>query len=195
MTSAAVVEIAHVSKMKGIGFANVKHFVEQYYGAHFWEDVLENLHVDQRSVLAGVSAVGWYPILLFSDLLESVDQVCGYGDLKLMHKIGRHEAECDYNRILRLFLRVVHPTTVAKISGRLWSQFQDTGDWTFEKTSSYSMTGTLDGWVGATRPLCMELAGYLERLVEFSGGQSVLISEKPSVAAGHDRCVYDFSWR
>ncbi len=178
--------------MKGIGFVNVRQYVLKVFGAGHWERVLTKLDVSDRAVVASVVALGWYDVQLFARLLRTVDVVCGYGDLGALKAVGRFEAEQDFNRAVRMLLRVVSPASIFTGHARLWTHFQDSGKWTIEKRQ-LSMACTLSGWAKDSA-LCTELSGYLERMVEFTGGQNVHVSHNSCRATGATDCVFVFRW-
>lgn len=176
--------------MKGIGFANVRNYVLKQYGESVWQKVLAALPRQNREEVETAIAVGWYEVSHFAQLLRTVDRVCGRGDLRLLREVGAAEADQDLNRVLRVFLRVLSPSQIFKVEGRLWSHFQDAGQWESVKVPG-GVDATLRGWE-VDEALCEELAGYLVRLVEFTGGKSVAVHHKKCRAKGHDRCVFEY---
>ncbi|HMI88527.1 MAG TPA: 4-vinyl reductase [Polyangiaceae bacterium] len=145
-----------------------------------------------QSELGAAVPVGWYETDLFARLLRKVDLTFGTGNLRLLDQVGRYEAEQDFNRVLRLLIRVVTPTQIFKAERRLWTHFQDSGSWTVTSLPK-GMQGVLSGWA-VDEALCIELAGYLVRLVEFTGGRNVRVLHTECRARGGPDCVFDFRW-
>jgi hypothetical protein len=180
-------------QMKGIGFANVHAYVQKQHSEAKWAQVLATLDKQDARVVSAAVAVGWYDVMLFARLLKAVDKVCGRGDLHLMEEIGKFEAEQDLNRVLRVFIRVLSPLQIFRVEGRLWSHFQDSGKWESHRVPN-GVDATLTGW--AVDPaLCQELAGYLVKLVEFTGGKDVRVLHPTCCAKGADRCIFQYRWR
>jgi hypothetical protein len=180
-------------QMKGIGFANVHSYVRTKHSDAKWAEVIAKLDAEDARVVASSVAVGWYDVMLFARLLRVVDEVCGHGDLYLMHEVGRFEAEQDLNRVLRMFLRVLSPLQIFRVEGRLWRHFQDSGKWGFHRAPN-GVDCTLTGWA-VDEALCQELAGYLVRLMEFTGGKDVRVLHPVCRATGGDSCVFHYRWR
>lgn len=180
-------------QMKGIGFVNVRHYVEQKQPPDTWSAVLESLSEQDRADVGAAIAVGWYDVLLFARLLRAVDRVCGKGDLKLLPEIGRYEADQDLNRVLRVFLRVLTPLQIFRVEGRLWSHFQNAGTWKSTRTQT-GVDAILTGWA-TDEALCTELAGYLVRLVQFTGGEDVRVLHPQCRTQGHASCLFQYTWR
>ena len=179
-------------RMKGIGFVNVRNYVLEKHGAELWQEVLKRLAASDKHEVEAAVAVGWYDVSHFAKLLRSVDEVCGRGDLRLLEKVGAFEAEQDFNRVLRVFLRVMSPAHIFKAEARLWSHFQDTGTWNSVKVQG-GVNATLQGWA-VDAALCRELSGYLVKVVEFTGGRNVSVEHNTCRALGDGRCMFEYRW-
>ncbi len=193
MHAAAVVSLKKAPTMKGVGLANVQHYVEHEHGAGAWQRVLESLDAADAHEIATAVAVGWYEVALFARLLRAIDRVCGKGDLRLLRRVGAHEVEQDFNRVLRMFMRVLSPEHIFKAEARLWKHFQDSGEWSSSPVEG-GMDATLAGWA-ADAALCEELAGYLEKLTELAGGHDVRVLHDECRARGASRCVFKYRYR
>lgn len=180
-------------RMKGIGFANVKSYVLNRQPPGSWAKVLEALDPDDASVIDTSVAVGWYEVSLFAKLLYAVDDVCGRGDLALMRDIGAYEADSDMSRILRIFFRVLSPSHIFTAEAHLWRHFQDTGSWSWTKVPG-GVDATLTGWV-IDDALLEELAGYLSRMLEFTGGRHVTVRYRIPSLNGVRGCAFEYRWR
>jgi predicted hydrocarbon binding protein len=191
MAEEALVDIPH-QRMKGIGFVNVKAFVAERYPER-WTDVIKLLSPEDQLTVNEAIAVGWYDVLLFARLLRAVDEACGRGDLGTMEAIGKFEAEQDLNRVLRVFIRVLSPLQIFRVEGRLWSHFQDAGKWESHRVAE-GVDARLTGWAIDTA-LCSELAGYLVRLVQFTGGKDVRVLHPTCRANGDAHCLFQYRWR
>jgi hypothetical protein len=178
--------------MKGVGFTNIHNYVLFKHTPATWEQVLASMSPHDAETIRGAVAVGWYDVYLFGRLLRAVDSVCGHGDLSLMEKIGEYECEHDFNRVLRVFMRVLSPPTLMAAEARLWKHFQDSGDYRSE-TIPNGMITTLSGWA-EDKALCRELGGYLQRLVSFAAAKPVRMSHPECRASGARACVYRFTW-
>lgn len=179
--------------MKGIGFANVKSYVLNRQPSGMWQKVLDSLPPDEASEIDTSIAVGWYEVALFATLLRAVDEVCGNGDLGLMREIGAYEANQDMNRVLRIFLRVLAPSHIFTAEAHLWRHFQDAGAWSWTKVPG-GVDATLSGWV-IDDALLEELAGYLARMLEFTGGRHVTVRYRIPSLEGVKGCAFEYRWK
>jgi hypothetical protein len=184
--------IPAITRMKGISFSNVRAFVIEQHGDAAWTKMVSTMSQHDQSELGAVVPVGWYETQLFARLLRKVDVTFGGGNLRLLERVGRFEAEQDFNRVLRLLLRVMTPTQVFKAERRIWSHFQDSGSWTV-KSLPKGMLGVLSDWA-VDEALCVELVGYLVRLLEFTGGKNVRVTHAECRAREAANCVFEFRW-
>ncbi len=190
--AALLVSTAPVKRMKGVGFVNVRTFVQKDYGDEAWAAVLGRLGREEREQVAHALAVGWYPTLLFARLLRMVDLECGRGDFNLLRRVGAAEAEQDFNRVYRVFLRTLKPAAFFAAEARLWKHFQDSGSWRWHSIPG-GMEATLEGWE-ADEALCIELAGYLAKVIEFTGGKHVRVDHPACVCRGYPGCTFMLRW-
>jgi hypothetical protein len=180
-------------RMKGVGFVNVRAFVRKAHSDATWQKVLSHLSspTDRQSAEHGL-AIGWYEVASFARLLRAVDAVCGNGDLRLLPLVGAAEAEQDFGRVLRVFLRTMSPGAFLSVEKRLWKHFQDSGDWSWSPIDN-GIRAVLKGWE-ADEALCLELAGYLSRVIEYTGGTRVSFTHPECRARGQDVCTYLLYW-
>jgi tRNA A-37 threonylcarbamoyl transferase component Bud32 len=193
LANTTVLTVPAAFEMKGVGLVNVRGYVLEHHGTDAWQRVLRGLAPADAEVAGHALPVGWYRVSTFAALLRSIDRECGRGDLGLLPAVGAFEADQDFNRVLRIFLRIVHPSYVFNISGRLWQHFQNSGVWVIER-SDHAMLASLQGWA-VDAALCAEMTGYLVRLFEFAGGNEVTCQHVRCRARGHEHCDYDIRWR
>jgi hypothetical protein len=66
---------------KGIGFKNMRAFVDARFGDNAYEHVLAQLSDEDRRALGGVIPVGWYELGMYARLIHAVNRLHGRGDL------------------------------------------------------------------------------------------------------------------
>ena len=180
-------------KMKGVGFVNVRHYVTTLYGNATWKSVLDDLPRHERETAEFGLAVGWYEVAAFGRLLRAVDRICGTGDLSLLRKVGAYEAEQDFNRVYRIILRTLTPGAFLAAERRIWKQFQDSGIWDWHYVEG-GIRAVLTGWE-VDQALCIEMGGYLIRVIEFTGGRQAFFEHTECRAIAGSRCTFMLRWR
>lgn len=179
--------------MKGIGFANVKRYVLTQHNAPRWEETLDLLAPEDRSIVEAAVAVGWYDVQVFARLIRAIDKTCGKGNLELLREVGAYEVEQDLNRVLRFFLRALSPVNIFLAEGKIWSHFQTGGQWKSVKVPG-GVDATLTGWA-VDEALCKELAGYLEKLLLCAGAKTPHVGHSDCRALGSPACIFKYRWK
>jgi hypothetical protein len=180
---------------KGINFVNVRAFAETRHPVTGgWDAVVAGLEEEDRRVLEGVVAIGWYPLGLYARLIRVVDRVHGTGDLQRVAALGRYEAERDLTTLHRIFLRLANPIYLLEKSAEYWRRFHDSGRWVIVQPSPREAVGHLEGWGCIDEALCTELTAYLGRAFELTGARHVRM-DHPSCRAREDaRCTFKARW-
>ena len=93
---------------------------------------------------------------------------------------------------VRLLIRVVSPHQLFKMHKRLWSHFMQSGEWEVSPVIG-GMRCVLSGWA-VDEALCVELTGYLGRLLECTGGKQPSVEHAECRARRQARCVFDFRY-
>jgi hypothetical protein len=183
-----------VPRTKGVSFINVHAFGIQRAGDSGWQRVLGELTEADREELSTIVAVGWYDLGLYARLIRSVDRVLGAGNLVLLRELGRFEADRDLTTVHRLFIRMASPAWVIEKTMEYWRRFHDTGQWKVQRESSHAVNGTLLGWGVVDEALCIELMGYMPRVVELAGARSAQIAHPSCRGRGDQSCDFRLSW-
>lgn len=179
---------------KGVGFANVRAFVVDRYGEDGWGATLSRLSPEDRLALHTQLAVGWYPLELYARLIRAVDATHGGGDLSLLVPLGRFEADRDLGTIQRMFLRLANPAYVVEKVGEYWRRFHDSGRWEVVRQSECQVHASLCDWGCVDYALCRELIGYIGRVLELAGAQTVIVEHPRCRGRGDAECFFQGRW-
>jgi hypothetical protein len=183
------------AQTKGVNFVNARTFVElRANGAEGWAKVCASMSSGDRQTLESVIAIGWYSLAMYARLIRTIDGVLGTGDLAMVTRLGRFEAERDLKTLHRIFLRLASPTFLLDQTASYWGRFHDSGVWKIEKTGTRAAVGHLDGWGCVDEALCRELLAYLTRAFELTGGRSVIMSHPVCRARAGRRCTFTLQW-
>lgn len=180
---------------KGISFVNVRAFCEHGWGAGAWARVLAAMSAADREALGGILAIGWYDLALYARLIRQLDATLGRGDQELLQPLGRFEAERDISTVYRLFFRLANPAYAIEKTTEYWNRLHDTGTWQVSRASGTSVVGRLDGWGVVDTALCLELTGYMPRVIELVGGKDATMVHSSCRALGRATCEFELSWR
>lgn len=185
--------MAIVPSKKGLSFVAVRDYVGAEFDERAWAEVLGTLSARDAETLKTVVGVGWYPIDLYSRLIRAADTTLGKGDLGMVRRVTRFEAERDLPTIHRLLLRIVRPTFVIEKMGELWSRYNSTGRFVIELRGERGVEGTIHDWSN-DRALCLGTQHYADRALELAGARGVRTQHVKCRASGDATCVIRATW-
>lgn len=183
-----------VPQTKGIGFVNVRTFVRDRFGSDAWGELMQRFDTADREMLESVVPVGWYPLALYSTLINEVERVHGRGDRVLMEQLGMYEAEHDLKTVHRIFLRMANPAFIIEQVANYWARFHDTGEWQVVRHDPHHATGNLRNWGVVDAALCQEAQGYIKRALELVGAKCVSVQHSRCRVSGSSECEFDARW-
>jgi predicted hydrocarbon binding protein len=184
-----------VAETKGISFVNAQAFCGEIGGSDGWSRVLGSMSAADREVLQSVLAVGWYDLWLYARLIRAIDATLGSGNFELIKTLGRFEAERDITTVYRLFFRLANPGYAIEKTMAYWRRFHDTGVWEVSRISDTAVHGTLSDWGVVDMALCLELTGYMPRVIELVGGKNAVMVHPRCRSRGADVCSFELSWQ
>ena len=159
------------------------------------EKVLAGLPEDSASLFrAGILAGSWYPLRHFVHLNRALDAVLGMGDQSLIWQMGRWSAEAAASGAYRAFSKSGNPAHIFDHANSVWRQFYDSGHLRVVPHSSAHIDLMVEEFDEPAKELCLAVGGWIERNVELSGVEKVVVSEAQCQVRGDDHCRYSISW-
>jgi hypothetical protein len=183
-----------LANFKGTVFQSTRLFTEREFGADAVGKILGNLSVEDRTVLADVQAIGWYPVEPVLRYHRELDRLFGKGDLSLCFRAGRFSASWSMNTVLKVFLRFTSPVWLIDKTTRVWDRYHDSGRWEVKSLAPNRMVGELHDFAVRDPAFCARLRGWLHGAVEMTGGTNPTINETRCVCRGDGHCVFALTW-
>ena len=97
--------------------------------------------------------------------------------------------------IHRLFFRLANPAYAIEKTTEYWRRFHDTGSWSIERRAETAVSGTLENWGLVDEALCVELTGYMPRVIELVGGRNARMVHPRCRARGSHTCYFELGWQ
>lgn len=184
-----------MARTTGVNFANALAFVRERFPSDATEQVLVRLPDADRRLLTGViRPKEWYELAAYIRLIRAIDAVLGSGDLALMPVLGRFEAERDRSFVKDLFLRMASPSWAVRLVAEYWAEFHDTGRWTVTREGPHLLHGVLADFGLVDEAICLELTGYVSRVMEFAGARNAVMTHPVCRVQGAPACHFKLSW-
>ncbi len=182
-------------RSKGYTLKGALAYVVDRHGDEALKRVLDVLDGDLASLLASrVVPSEWYPFEYQVRFYEAVDRVLGRGDLSLCWQIGRFTAEFELTTIHKIFMKVGGPRRLLSLSGMLWNRYYSVGKLDVQSLDNRGAKATVRDFHPISRAFCFDLAGWMERTLELSGGKDIHLVHSECVIQGANACVYEGSW-
>ncbi len=154
---------------------NTRTFVNRFYGADRWSEVLQKMDDRTRQAYQGkLSASGWRDFAVIADLLKAVDETLSPSEEDVMHKLGLHNAEADLRVTQKLIMRILTIKLVLKIASFLWTgRVKDGGRLVVISTGKASVKCRIEDPPDVSPLWWKYLAGWFHRTIELAGGKNV----------------------
>jgi hypothetical protein len=136
---------------------------------------------------------GWYPEVIFRDLMLAYDRVRGRGDLTSLVAMGRLAAKLAMTGVYHSY-RELSPSDGAARSGVLWPQYHSTGVIRVIASGTCRTVLALEGFGLPSEAMCRMNDGYLAGQIEHAGARGVRIEHATCAAKGADRCEFSATW-
>jgi hypothetical protein len=186
-----------MAQFKGTIFIATQLFTEQAFGPGAVEGCLLRLDPNDRELLRGISAVGWYPvepILRFHHALELVHGSGAQG-FPVCERLGQFSADWAIKGILKVFVRFRSPQFLMQKNGAVWSRYHDSGRWEVTSEQATHITGRLHDFEVRDPAFCARLRGWIRGAVKVTGGRNARVSESSCRCHGADFCEFQIDWQ
>jgi len=182
-------------RVSGNLLVNTRLFVLKHYDETAWSDVLQGMPERHRESAASAVTLAWYDCLTYDLLNQRVAERLGpRRPDDVMLALGRFTAEQDFNTIHRLFLRLVTPTTVFERLPRIWSRYQDGGEWTVERRGETEWLGTQKDCEVSCEATCVRLQAFVQRVGEMTSQNELRVDRVACRVRGDEHCQLRARW-
>jgi len=186
-----------MAQFKGTIFIATQMFTEQTFGADAVARCMQQLDASDRDLLAGISAVGWYPVEPILRYHHALERVYGNGGdrFEVCERLGQFSAEWAIRGILKMFVRFKSPQFLMQKNGTVWSRYHDTGRWEMGPEQPQRMTGKLHEFAVRDAAFCARLRGWVKGAVKMTGGRDPQVSEPTCRCRGGEHCEFVVEWQ
>jgi len=157
------------------------------------QTILARLTSEDREVLRSILLPsGWYSAEMFSRLTEAVALLASGGDkAECLKDMGRFSAQTNLGLggLRRAYIREGDPHHVLGAIPRIYKTVYTKGHRTYERTGECS--AIIRAYDAGN---CLWAAGWLQRVVELSGGKDVRTVEVQCQASGAPHCEFRLRW-
>jgi hypothetical protein len=173
---------------RGPNFVYGKEFVRQEHGLRTWEEVVDAMPAEDRSVWTGhLLITDAYPFAAFKSMLRALTEVVGARPDEETAQMYSYIAERSLNSVYKFFFRFAQPSFVISRSGTVEVPVAEAG----RARLDFTLPEIFLDWL---RPACL---GYSTKAISLSGGSDLEMTEleQSPLADGEWRISYELAWK
>ena len=192
-----VSELVSEPKVKGSLFIARLDYLRSKGGAALLEHVVAQLAPDDAAMLRGpILPVSWYPLDLQLRIDDSIAAVVSPNDRsEALIEVGRAYADAILDRSQQQNMSGAAPNHFLEMVPRLYSAYYTAGRREYQPLDENAgIIRAFDAERLDTNDHCWTVVGCLQRGLELSGAEAVLVTEKSCRAAGARCCEYRCEW-
>jgi hypothetical protein len=159
------------------------------------ERVLGTLAEEDRKVLGGLMATGWYPFALGQRLDDAIVKALGGGRREFFERLGEASAQQNLGTVHRDFLAPNDPHAFLERTPLIYSFYYDQGHREYERVGECEAVLTTHDAETFSAADCMTVVGWYRKALEMCGCAGVQVVEEECRARGNPVCRYRLSWR
>lgn len=184
-----------MAKFKGSVYESTRAFVQQEFGTEGVQRILSALPAADRELLSSVTAIAWVPVEPVLRFHHELENQFGTGDRSLCERAGRFSAGWSMNTVLKMFVRLRSPLWLLDKGASVWSRYHDTGRWEIDGENPQRISGRLLDFEVRDPYFCSRLRGWLQGVIELTGGVGADTVEPRCKCRGHDHCMFVMTWK
>lgn len=183
-------------KCKGFAIISVLKFMEDNFGSESLIKFKDSASEEMRDFLSKkIISSDWYPFEKFVHLLEETDKIFGTSDFKVCKEIGKFNAKYELSTIHMIILKFISIEKILKLGSSLWGRYFSCGNLDVEIISKGNAKAKIFNFNPISKAFCLELSGWMEKVVEVAGAKSAYVIHKNCILDGKEFCEFDASWK
>lgn len=181
--------------IKGFAIRGVLKYLKETHPGHRQQVLDGLLPATKKALERPVIASQWYPYAVFLDLVRTVDQVAGKGDLNLCEAMGDFAARNDITGIFKIMMSILTPRLMLQRGHMIWTKYCDTGRFVTEKAANNEFAVRLLEFPQIDLAHCRLILGWLRRWSSLTGVSSVEVRHTVCAARKGAFCEFEGSWK
>jgi len=186
--------MAHV---KGSAVKASIQYLEEQVGPATLQKILASLPPSEADLLrVPILQSNWYDTSMLIRLMEaSTPHVQLPLGKSVAWEMGRHSAEYGIKTLYKIFFKVADVHFIIKRAPQVMVTYYDSGSMEVMKVGPKEALLHLVDFDEPHLLICDRLQGWMERVVELSGGKDVSLKHPKCMAKGDRVCEYNATWK
>jgi hypothetical protein len=187
---------AREPNVKGVAFRSIEACYAELRGDGARDRARELMRPELRDLYRSglVLASSWYPISWYRDAFRAF-RTATNDTAELARQIGYQSVKRDMRSVYKmLFAKIVSPQTLLAFSGRLFSNYYDTGSFDVVESRKGYVWVRLHGCVGWDLNMWTEMYGSCVCFLEIAGAKEVRLHIKSGGREGDSTMELEAHW-
>lgn len=183
-------------KVKGAALQATVAYLDKTLGKPAARDLLARLEMqDRRAVEGTILHSNWYDLGVLLRLMDAAEGAVEVpAGRSVAWEMGRFSADFGLKTLYRIFIKFADPGFVVRKSTQLYATYYDSGRIALAALDPYEAVVRLTGFEAPSQKLCDRLQGFMERSLELSGAENVLMSHPKCAVGGSNYCEFVAKW-
>lgn len=182
-------------KAKGPLFKGTLKYIKERFGEEKLKEVKEKLPEEVKNFLQKpILDSSFYPASYLESINEAIISSTEPGADKIYKEIGRFSADAGYHGIYKLLFAVASTKFMVGRAPQVWKTYYSQGILKMEiKEGNNAQILLFDSGI-RHRSLCLRIEGFMERVVELTGGKNPKTTHLKCFEKGNDVEEWLLSW-
>jgi len=183
------------ARVKGTVIIPSVEYIKNKYGESTFQKVVSRTSPASQKVLNGrILASSWYDVDVIVEYLTAAEALLKGKDPHIVDNLGKASADYAARGVYKVFLMVTSPTKVIHMSPHIWAKYYSFGKMEIVENSDGSATLHLVDSDFSSEILCRRIRGWMERVIELTGGKNPAVKHTKCQSRGADYEEYIAKW-
>jgi hypothetical protein len=185
-----------MARVKGSAVRSSVAFLQEKLGVDGAAEVIGSLPEDDRKQVEGsILQSSWYDFSLLLRLMEAArPRFPASLSRSLAWELGRFSADYGLKTIYRIFFKVADPHFIIRKASQVFSNYYDSGKMEVVSLDPKSAHMRVSGFDQPCTEFCDRVQGWMERTLELTGAQKIVMSHPKCMVKGDSACDFVGRW-
>ena len=183
-------------EIKGTAVKTIPEFVRENYTSEYanWVNALSD---NSREIVSNVKSSQWYPMQYGGvEPTRKVAEIFFNSDIKKgAWELGRYSADVALHGIYKLYVKFSSPGHIISRASRVFSAYYSPSKMHVAEHREKSVKLIMSEFENPSEVIEYRIGGWIERALEISGCNDIVVEIPESFTKGHDKTVFSCKWK
>lgn len=185
-----------MARVKGTALRSSVALLQENLGPDGTAQVISTLSENDREQVEGpILQSSWYEFSLLLRLMEAArPRFPAHPKRSLAWELGRFSADYGLKTIYRIFFKVADPHFIIRKASQVFCNYYDSGKMEVVSLDPKSAHLRVLGFDQPCTEFCDRVQGWMERTLELTGAQNIVMSHPKCMVKGDASCDFVGRW-